>query len=323
MGDRPEGVSGAPVADDERQRDHERNTELLDFELPERRYVDASYLRWLYDENPLGRAFYANADEDGQRVAHYAVVPQRYRDRDGEAPFVFSLHAVTRRTAQRRGYFSTLGERIYEEARQWGARGVIGVSNDNSTPPVVKRLDFRLLGPLPVRVALPLRRAAGFQSRQVTPGVLASAWFDQVADALASVPADAWTNAWPRDLLRWRLSAPNCGPYAVHLGPSLVAISTRADLAGVPIAVLLKLAPRARPAGVVSGAPAVSEACRFHRAPLAVYAGFNRHVRVRGLRPPRRLQPSPLNLIYRSLSPEAPKETFRLDTFEFLDMDAY
>jgi len=54
-----------------------------------------------------------------------------------------------------------------------------------------------------------------------------------------------------------------------------------------------------------------------------VYAGFNRQVPLRGVHPPRRFLPAPLNLIYRGLSPEAPKETFVLDTFEFLDMDAY
>jgi hypothetical protein len=35
------------------------------------------------------------------------------------------------------------------------------------------------------------------------------------------------------------------------------------------------------------------------------------------------LQPSPLNLIFRSLHPDVPNDTFVLDTFEFLDMDAY
>ena len=47
----------------------------------------------------------------------------------------------------------------------------------------------------------------------------------------------------------------------------------------------------------------IAAACRFHRAPYAVYAGFNARVRVRGIQPPRRLQPSPLHLILRSLSP--------------------
>jgi GNAT superfamily N-acetyltransferase len=302
--------------------DHVLNTELLDAELPERRYVDASYLRWLYDDDPLGPAFFANADEDGQRMAHYAVVPQRYRNASTAARFVFSLHAVTRSTAQRKGYFSTLGEEIYEQARQWGALGVIGVSNDNSTPPVVKRLNFRLLGPLPVRVAFPVGGDSEFESRLVTPDVLTGRWFSTAVDELAAVPARAWTNVWDGDFLRWRLSAPNCGPFAVHIGPSVVAVSTAAEVKGVPVAVLLKLVARHGRSGV-SGAPAVAAACRFHGARLAVYAGFNRHVRVRGVQPPRRLQPSPLNLIYRSLSDEAPKETFALDTFEFLDMDAY
>jgi hypothetical protein len=54
-----------------------------------------------------------------------------------------------------------------------------------------------------------------------------------------------------------------------------------------------------------------------------VYAGFNARVHVRGIQPPRRLQPSPLHLILRSLSPAVDQGTLALDTFEFLDMDAY
>jgi len=46
-------------------------------------------------------------------------------------------------------------------------------------------------------------------------------------------------------------------------------------------------------------------------------------VRVRGIQPPRRLQPSPLHLILRSFTPEIDQATLDLDTFEFLDMDAY
>jgi hypothetical protein len=44
---------------------------------------------------------------------------------------------------------------------------------------------------------------------------------------------------------------------------------------------------------------------------------------VRGVQPPRRHQPSPLNLIYRRLSDEPPMETFALDTFVYLDLYAY
>jgi hypothetical protein len=62
---------------------------------------------------------------------------------------------------------------------------------------------------------------------------------------------------------------------------------------------------------------------RHHRAPYAVYAGFNERVPVWGVSPPRRLQPSPLHLIVRSLAPEVDQRALRLGTFEFLDFDAY
>ena len=72
------------------------------------------------------------------------------------------------------------------------------------------------------------------------------------------------------------------------------------------------------------GTPAVTAACAHHRAPLAVYAGFNARVRVGGVPLPMRLRPSPLNLILKSLDERAlPQAGFELATFEFLDSDAY
>ncbi|HEY8061024.1 MAG TPA: hypothetical protein VID94_19810, partial [Acidimicrobiales bacterium] len=73
--------------------DNELNTELLNAELPDPRFVDDAYLAWLYDRNPDGPAIQAAADEGGVRVAHYALVPQTYRNAAGEAPFLFSLNA--------------------------------------------------------------------------------------------------------------------------------------------------------------------------------------------------------------------------------------
>ena len=72
--------------DEGRREDHRQNTELLNAELPDRRFADESYLSWLYDANPLGRAYtHSIDDESGRRVGHYALIPQRYRDRNGPA----------------------------------------------------------------------------------------------------------------------------------------------------------------------------------------------------------------------------------------------
>ena len=86
---------------------------------------------------------------------------------------------------------------------------------------------------------------------------------------------------------------------------------------------MLKLLPRDGREGPLSAEDVVAAACRHHGAVGAVHAGFNRHVRLRGVRPPRRLLPKPLNLVYRSFDEALPNLGLRLDTFEFLDMDAY
>ena len=313
-----------PVPAPDALAEHRRNTELLQAELPDRRFVDHRYLAWLYDENPHGAAFTESADDGGRRVAHYGLVPQEYRDASGPAPFVFSLNAVTRSGIQRKGYFTTLGRAVYASAQEAGVRVVVGVSNENSTPPVVQKLGWRLYCPLPVKVLVPLRRRAGWTSRSIDDELLASGWFAEVAAGLDDHAAEGWTNRYTLEHLRWRLASPNNPGFALHVGPDLVAISTRAKAGPLPLSVVLKLLPRGGDhPGPTDGAAAVAAACRHHRTPAAIYAGWNRWVHLRGLAPPRRLLPSPLNLIVKSLDPAIDQDELVLDTFEFLDMDAY
>jgi hypothetical protein len=304
--------------------DNQLNTELLNAELPDPRFVDDRYLTWLYDENPFGPAIQAKADEDGVRVAHYALIPQTYRNAAGPAPLLFSLNAVTRSTAQKRGYWVRLGNEVFEGATSQGRKLVIGVPNENSTPGAVRRLGYRLIGPMPVRVVVPLAGTGGWESHDVDASFLAGARFAELAAHVDEYEAVGWTNSYTPEHLRWRLARPHIA-YALHADEDLVAVSTRSHFGPLPVAVVLKLLPRGprAAADTLSARGAVAAACRHHRAPVAVYAGFNALVPVHGIRPPRRLQPAPLNLVVHSFSDEVPQETFTLDTFEFLDLDAY
>ena len=304
--------------------DNVLNTELLDHELPDRRFVDDRYLAWLYDENPDGPAVQAEADEDGVRVAHYALVPQTYRNAAGPAPLLFSLNAVTRRGTQRKGYWSELGLRVFAEATAQGKKLVIGVPNEKSTPGAVKYLDYRFLGPMPVKVAVPTGTGGGFVHHVVDDAFLSSPGFDELAATLDQHEAVNWTNSYGPEQLRWRLARPH-GGYHIHVDEELVVVSTTSAFGPVPMAVVLKLFPRGprRLDQPLSARRAVAAVCRYHRTPAAVYAGFNALVKVQGVSPPHRLRPAPLNLVVHSFSDEVPQETFRLDTFEFLDLDAY
>ncbi len=309
--------------DESPDADLSANTELLAAELPDVRFSDDRYLHWLYRENPLGRAIERDTDRDGTRVAHYAIVPQTYRDGAGPVPAAFSLNAVVRSGHQREGHFRTNGLEIYEEAPTRGMKLVVGVSNDKSVGAVVKYMGWRLIGPLPVRLLHPVRKAEpGVRHEPVDPALLASDWFAEVAGTLDEHPAEGLTNRCTVESLRWRLACPHAD-YHVHVGSDIVAVSTRSSLGPVPAAVILKLLPRGAGSVGARTGPLVGSILRYHRAGFGVYAGFNRHLRIRGIQPPRRFQPSPLNLIVRSFDPALDQDQLALDTFEFLDMDAY
>jgi hypothetical protein len=299
-------------------------TDLLNIELPDPRWRDQRHLEWLYHHNPLGPGIYGFRREGDRLDAHYAVIPQEYRTADGPIPMMFSLNAVTRSVAQRQGHFWSIAEEIYARARaEHGAHGIIGVSNDNSTPPVVKRLDFRLMGPLPVKVLVPRRPDPDVSHNRIDDEFAASGTFRAALEGLDHPVDWGWRNRYTPEYLQWRLTPPNVEPFCLHLSEDLFGVSVPSHAGPLRAAVVLKLLPRRPVTAPLVADRFVAAIGVYHRAPVIVYAGFNARVRVRGLRPPRRWQPSPLNLIFRSLTERAPKRGFRLDTFEFLDMDAY
>lgn len=302
--------------------DNELNTELLDAELPSPRFVDPQYLHWLYDESPYGPSSQANADDDGVRVAHYGMIPQRYRGPNGVVPAGFSLNAVVRTGAQRSGWFRKLAPIVYEGAQQFGWRFATGVCNDKSIGTVIKYLEWKTPGPLPVKLCPPWPARPRAESSAVDGALLADRAFDQLTADLDASPVTTWTNSYTTEYLRWRLACPHAA-YALHWTDELVGISTLDRRFGVRAAAILKLLPRDGRTGPLRADSIVTAACGHHRAPYAVYAGFNAHVKVRGIQPPRRLQPSPLHLILKSLSDEIDQRALTVDTFEFLDMDAY
>jgi hypothetical protein len=301
---------------------HTGTSELLHDELGIAQFADPDYLRWLYDENPAGQAIEGHRDMDGRRAAHFAVLPQLWRCDDRREKFVFSLNAITREAARGQGWFVDLGREIFERAAATGHVGIITVCNANSTPALTGQLDQRFRGALPVQLCVASPFAGrGWSHVPAAPDYLAGDEFAMLAAELDGHVASGWTQCWTRDTLRWRLARPHAA-YTVHISRDAVAVSTTDTVAGLPVAILLKILPRRGRTGG-SGADVVAAVCRHHRTPVCVYAGFNAHIRVRGLPIPVRLRPSPLNQLFGSLDPSVPESGFGLDTFEFLDSDDY
>jgi hypothetical protein len=298
-------------------------TELLGRELPDVRFSDDRYLHWLYRENPLGRGYEGDVDDEGVRVAHYGLIPQIYRDPSGPVPCVFSLNAVVRSGTQRKGYFTKVGAELYERAAADERRFAVGVCNAKSIGAVTKYMGWKNVGALPVKVGV----AAGRTARDVEHYVadeqfLGSADFERVVRDYTTAPVSGWTNDWSGPQLAWRLARPHA-TYQVHVAPDLALVTTRTVERGVPATVVMKVFPHRDAAPGLHAGPIVRAACRKLRTPISVYAGFNAAVRITGVQPPRRLLPSPLYLILKSLHPSIDQSALTLATFEFLDQDAY
>jgi len=298
--------------------------ELLNAELPDSRYdPDARYLTWLYEENPLGSAYQQYAHEDGVLVAHYALLPQTYRDATGLVPGAYSLHAVTSRAAQRKGYFVSLGKALYADAAADRRRLMTALPNEKSVVPGVKYLGWRLVGQMPVRICVPTTLRTGeVETLACTPELLASDRFAALTADLDEYPVTGVTNSWSTESLRWRLARPDVD-YVAHVGPEVLGISTRTVQRGVPAAVIMKLFPRGARRGPLSSREIIASACRHHRTPVAVYGGINEVVTVRGFEPPKRIRPSPLFWLVQTLQDGDDQDAVRMSTYEFLDVDAF
>lgn len=324
-----EGIEGWTIdgsSDDQSILDNA--TALLDAELPDPRFVSSDYLRWAYRDNPLGRAVERHqmvvVEGNPRLVAHYANMPRVYRGPDGErSNGAWSQNAVVHREHQRTRHFSRLGLEIYNEAAEAGWSFVVGVTNKKSTGAVVKYMGWRLLGPLPVRIVMPPGRGQRrTRHTEISAEFLDSDRFDEFAATVDRHRVSGWTTDYTPDVLRWRLACPHTR-YFLHIADDVALITTRSSAGPIPACVVLKIFPLTSGKATVDATRVIRSATRWHRGAFAVYAGFNGSVRVRGIRPPRRLQPSPLNLIIRRLDPAIDQDAITLDTFEFLDMDAY
>jgi hypothetical protein len=145
-----------------------------------------------------------------------------------------------------------------------------------------------------------------------------------VAESIRSVGLIAhngWHQEWNQALLAWRLEMPG-GSYSLHVLPDCVAISATDRIAGIKVAVLLKVLPF-RTTSRVNGRRVAARLVRFHRTPFVVYWGRHSRLRTLGVILPKRLQPSPLEVVLHLFDADKAHLDLVLDDFELLDLDAY
>ena len=244
---------------------------------------------WRYRDNPAGQVVGADAWDGERLAAHYVTCPLEARIDGAVVKGLLSLNTATHPDYQGRGLFTTLAERAYAQGAEAGYAFVIGVANANSTPGFLRKLSFQHVD-------------------RLQAGVLA-----RLPDRFSDAPVQ-YQGAWRGELLAWRLANP-AGRYVAARRGGLIGVWARTHLPFVRCGAFLKDEGQALPGA--------------GRTPLAatLFLGLEPRMALgrHGFLPvPERFRPSPLNLIWRALSPDVPA-ALRPDAvaLNFLDFDPY
>ena len=297
--------------------DLERNRHLLLEVFPDDpKFTDPQFLEWQYTASPSGQVLEFNSDDGDGRLGHYAVLPQRWVSPAGELKFALSLNTAVASRGRGKGLFTTLAEETYKVALVQGVDAIVGVANAQSTPGFLGKLGFSLVGPLDASILVP--RPAGRKSPQVERIGLVDLTQDTLERFMPK--GDGVERHWDLAELTWRLADPSKS-FSLFATDEALVVTCRTTQKGCPVAVILKILT-SRP-NSLDMRRFVNAACRHHRAPVALYAGTNPAVILKGITVPARLRPSPLNLIVKSLDTARSVADCTPTTFEFLEFDAY
>lgn len=250
------------------------------------------YLDWLYHRNPDGQILGFDARDGDHLVAHYVCAPvwAQVGAEGAAVRGLLSLNTATHPDYQGKGLFTKLAELTYAAAAAKGYDCVYGVANANSTPGFTRKLKFQLVGSLRAcvgvgRLGIEFAHAAPIQFRRI----------------------------WSKEAIAWRCANP-VNPVIAMLGKDRTTFLASALLGGTCMV-----------AAEIDGPMPASDKGGFASL-LRLFIG---RVPTAWQRPalymdiPEILRPSPLNLIYRSLSGRVVEIDPDAVFLNFLDFDAY
>jgi len=129
--------------------------------------------RWQFLRNPAGRAVCTLAEDRGRIVGQYAAIPTRFSVQGKETRFALSCDTMVHPDYRGQGLFTLLARDVYRRLESdAGITAVWGFPNQASLPGFTRRLDWRLLGVFPLRVAVlrPLTLLRTVLGLRRTPG---------------------------------------------------------------------------------------------------------------------------------------------------------
>jgi len=147
---------------------------------------DPRFIRWMYEENPGGRAIEYASLNAGRVVGHVAALPYRYKFGDRTLTAGLVINAITHPDFRGKGVFMVLTEILNRRCGRAGIEFTFGYANSNSEKGCLRHLAYKELGRFPLWI-LPFRPARIADAQDPRP----PAWL-RAAARLAGPGARAW-----------------------------------------------------------------------------------------------------------------------------------
>lgn len=279
----------------------EKTIDLLKKCFPKSNKFTTEYLKWLYIDNPNGKAVGYNAYVDGKLVGHYSCIPMKAFVKGTSDSGLLSLNTATDPLYQGKGLFKKLATRTYNLAKLKEYKFVCGVANSRSSLLFIKLLKFQHVSPLEVKLTFGNILRPDFLSkvRSITE----------------------FSTQWDQDTVNWRVANPiNKARYSVdsNLAVRIIADTEYPFIVNDGYALVDEIFNFE----ITSGKLYFKD-CLKLKMSLCLYPSSIVNNRSLFLELPDKLKPSPLNFIFKDLTERgvslSPGKVF----FNYLDFDAY
>jgi hypothetical protein len=250
-------------------------------------HYDKSFLKWQYEENPIGKAVGFNAFFENKLIAHYAAIPIKCVISGVVTEGLLSINTRTDSAHQGKGLFTLLAEETYSFAKKLGFNFVVGVANDNSVHGFTKKLSFQHVLKLETRFILNLKE------KNTSNPEFARAWDDESV---------AWRLSNPKKIYLYRTINENLLIY----GKSNHFQAIIGNLRNIEV-------------------PKNCKPAQFTINPFRLWIGVDSKIdwtKTVSFKIPQKLKPVTLNLIFRDLNGSS---LLNPDSVKFwaMDFDAY
>ena len=295
-------------------------SDLLNEVFKPKKLITAEFLEWQYLKNPSGLACVGHMTDQGKQISNYALIPKIFKNHLCEKISLgVGVDLAVSPDSRGEGIFRKTVEKSYEAGINGNLRGILGVANSQSSPRMTGAMGWKKLPSIDLRLLKPSKSLETSTTFQMDSDQFRENAEKGVFDFEKLTPSFGYMPVWNLELLTWRLSRPG-SQYFLHLSPSALLISTTAFFRGLKAALILQALPLKPCDERLSISPFISNVAKHHRTPFIIYWGENQYFEMKGMRIPRKIQPSPLELVLHFFEK---KHDFQLSGFELLDFDAF